>query len=203
MNQLWEHSQNVSQSWFKIWSLDRYEVNGPSLGDGFLFFLFKSALKGHFHGVTKCDMRDKTGAEGDDRHHIVRVSMLGRSTHQVHPQSSSSPTVDRLTLQVFHILPKNAHTIPLKIPFIFLVPFTVMADFLIDSNPWFFSVWVQCLFFFLLFLLNWKWGHFLLGTWWHGVLPSRLLDKVWRAVLTSWRSSQTHCTCGVWSLLLC
>lgn len=55
-------------------------------------------------------------------------------TRQVHPQSSLSPTVGRLTLQVFHILPKNAHTGSLKGAFIPLVQFTVMADSLIDSS---------------------------------------------------------------------
>lgn len=83
-----------------------------------------------------------TGLKSEDRHHIVCVSVLGQSTHithQVHRQSGLSLAVGCLTQVVFHILPRNAHTIPLR-AFIFLVRFTVVADFLTDSYLHFFIV---------------------------------------------------------------
>lgn len=107
--------------------------------------------KGHYWQITKRDLRDRAEEWGQTPHSVC-VSVLGRSTHvahQVHRQSGLSLTVGCLTQVVFHILPRNAHTIPLRSAFIFLVRCTVMADFLTDSYLKFFIVWVWCLFLFL------------------------------------------------------
>lgn len=120
----------------------------------------------------------------------------GDLTRQVHPQSSFSPTAGRLTLQVFHILPKNVHTVSLKGAFIPLVQFTVMADSLIDRNLWFFSAYIQCLLFLSLKLKMGPLPH------WDVVARDLINEAAWLNLMSlNW--SRVSCTCGVWPLFLC
>lgn len=86
-----------------------------------------------------------------DKHLKVCNSMSGRLA-RVQLQSSSSPTVGRLTLQVFRVLPRNAHTIRICRGRIYpLVPPTVVGDFLTDSNLY--SLQMLFVVFYLLLLL--------------------------------------------------